>query len=210
MATSAFRQRRERPARAWAGRFRLRPDGGRRGQALVEFAAVLLPVLLVVSGLIQFGLLFGANVTLTNAAREAARAGTIYVYDNGHTKYWNDAARCAEMVDAATQAFGFLSASSPYFSYTLSGGSCPTPSSDVQTNGDVTISYCDHVLTPDGDCPDSGDPDTTCVPDNRTGCLVRVALTYRIDIIVPFLGAILSTDSSGRFVERATATMVVN
>ena len=34
-----------------------------RGQALVEFAAVLLPVLLLIVGIIQFGLLFGANVT---------------------------------------------------------------------------------------------------------------------------------------------------
>ena len=42
---------------------------------MVEFAAVLLPVLLIIVGIIQFGLLFGANVTLTNAAREAARAG---------------------------------------------------------------------------------------------------------------------------------------
>ena len=44
-----------------------------RGQAMVEFAMVLLPLLLIVVGIIQFGLLFGANVTLTNAAREAAR-----------------------------------------------------------------------------------------------------------------------------------------
>jgi len=171
---------------------------------------VLLPILLVVSGIIQFGLLFGANVTLTNAAREAGRAGTIYVYDHSHTKIWNDAARCAEMVDAATEAFGILSTSSPYFSYTLPGGSCPTPSGDTQTNGDVTISYCDHVLTPDGDCPEGGDPDTTCQPDTREACLVRVTLTYRSDIVVPFIGLLLSTDANGRFVQRATATMVVN
>ena len=67
-----------------------------RGQALVEFAAVLLPMLLLIVGVIQFGLLFGANVTMTNAAREAARAATIYVYDNSHTKTWNDAERCGD------------------------------------------------------------------------------------------------------------------
>ncbi|HEX6654616.1 MAG TPA: TadE family protein, partial [Candidatus Limnocylindria bacterium] len=44
-----------------------------RGQALVEFAVVLMPVLLLIVGIIQFGLLFSANVTLTNAAREGAR-----------------------------------------------------------------------------------------------------------------------------------------
>ena len=59
-------------------------NGPRRatdGQAMVEFAAVLLPVLLIVVGIVQFGLLFGANVTLTNAAREAARAATITRFD---------------------------------------------------------------------------------------------------------------------------------
>jgi hypothetical protein len=181
-----------------------------RGQALVEFAAVLLPILLIVSGIIQFGLLFGANVTLTNAAREGARAGTVYVYDYSHTKAWNDAARCGAMVDAATEAFGLLATSSPYFSAPLSGGSCPSSTDEVQVNGDVTVSYCDHVTTPDGDCPEGGDPDTTCLPDTREACLVRITLTYRSDVIVPFIGALLSTDVNGRFVQTATATMVVN
>ena len=93
---------------------------------MVEFAAVLLPVLLLIAGIVQFGLLFGANVTLTNAAREAARAGTIYVYDYQHTKAWNDAQRCGDIADAAMQSMGFLSTSSPHFTVTLSGGACPT------------------------------------------------------------------------------------
>jgi hypothetical protein len=80
----------------------------------------------------------------------------------------------------------------------------------VQTNGDVTISYCDSVNTPDGDCPESGDTGTVCLPDTREGCLMRVTLTYRSDIIVPFIGALLSTDGNGRFAQSATATMVVN
>jgi Flp pilus assembly protein TadG len=199
--------RRVRLTRAWVGRVLL---PGERGQALVEFAAVLLPILLIVSGIIQFGLLFGANVTLTNAAREAGRAGTIYVYDYSHTKAWNDAHRCGAMIDAATEAFGLLATSSPYFSYTLSGGACASSTADIQTNGDVTISYCDHVNTPDGDCPESGDSDTVCLPDTREACLLRVTLTYRSDVVVPFIGLLLSTDASGRFVQNATATMVVN
>jgi Flp pilus assembly protein TadG len=177
---------------------------------MVEFAAVLLPVLLLVVGIIQFGLLFGANVTLTNAAREAARAGTVYVYDHSHTKAWNDAERCGDVADAAMQSMGFLSSSSPHFTVTLPGGSCPTPSGDGQVNGDLTISYCDHVTTPDGACPDTTDPDTTCGTDTREGCLVRVTLSYRSDIVVPFIGGIIGTDSNGRFTQRVTATMVVN
>ena len=183
---------------------------GASGQAMVEFAAVLLPVLLLIAGIVQFGLLFGANVTLTNAAREAARAGTIYVYDYTHTKAWNDAQRCGDAADAAMQAMGFLSTSSPHFTVSLSGGACPTTTGDSQTNGDLTISYCDHVITPDGDCPDPTDTDTTCGPDTRDACLLRVTLTYRSDVIVPFIGGLIGTDVNGRFAQTATATMVVN
>jgi hypothetical protein len=199
-----------RPAAAAARRLE-RPRS--RGQALVEFAFVLLPVLLLVVGIVQFGLLFGASVTLTNAAREGARAGSIYVYDNslsGITRYKNDAARCGAVVEAATDAFGLLSTSSPHFNAPLTSGACPTPSSDVLVNGDITVAYCDHVTTPDGACPDSSDADTACVQDTREGCLIRVTITYRSDIIVPFIGALLSTDANGRFVQRTTATMVVN
>jgi Flp pilus assembly protein TadG len=192
-------------------RIRARLAAAPPGQALVEFAAVLLPVLLLIVGIIQFGLLFGASVTLTNAARESTRAATIYVYDNSHTKAWNDAARCGEAVEAAQQAFGFLSTSTPHFTVTVTGtGACPTPAGDGQTNGDLTISYCDHVITPDGECPDGTDPDTTCIPDTREACLVRITLTYRSDIIVPFIGGLIGTDVNGRFTQSATATMVVN
>jgi Flp pilus assembly protein TadG len=184
--------------------------GSARGQALVELATVLVPVLLIVVAVVQFGLLFGANVTLTNAVREGARASTIYVHDYTHTKAWNDAHRCGAAAQAATQAFGFLSTDSPYFTVTLSGGACPTPSGDDQTNGDLTISYCDHVSTPDAPCPDPTDPDTVCVPDTRQGCLVVLTLVYRSDIVVPFISALLNTDSNGRFIQSVTATMVVN
>src|SRR5918996_46232 len=88
-----------------------------RGQAMVEFAAVLLPVLLIVVGIIQFGLLFGANVTLTNAAREAARAATIEPFDvsEGSSRAGNDINRCTAALDAALQSFGLLTASAPHF-----------------------------------------------------------------------------------------------
>ena len=171
---------------------------------------MILPILLILVGVIQFGLLFGANVTLTNAAREGARAGTIYVFDRGHSKEWNDAARCAAIIEAATDAFGMLVASAPHFTFTLSGDSCPMPSGDTQTNGDLTIAYCASVGDPDDPCPDAGDSTTTCVPDTREGCLMRVEMVYHTDIIVPLVSTFLSTDGSGRFAQRVTATMVVN
>jgi len=195
------------PAESPAEPLRARND---RGQALVEFALVLLPVLLILVGIIQFGLLFGANVTLTNAAREGARTGTIYVYDRSHTKAWNDAARCGAIVEAATNAFGMLTTSAPRFTVTLSGTSCPTPIGDTQVNGDLTISYCASMGQPNDPCPDSGNSATICAPDTREGCLLRVELVYHSDIIVPLVGGFLSTDGNGRFAQRVAATMVLN
>jgi len=177
---------------------------------MVEFVAVLLPLLLIVVGIIQFGLLFGANVTLTNAVREGARAGTIYLYDRSHTKAWNDGQRCAAALTAATQAFGLLSSASPYFSATTTSGACTTTTGETQVNGDISVAYCDHMATATSPCPDAIDPTTACTPDNREGCLMQVSLTYRSDIIVPFIGQLLSRDTNGRFVQRVTATMVVN
>lgn len=181
-----------------------------RGQALVEFVTVLLPLLLIIVGIVQFGLLFGANVTLTNAAREGARAGTIYLYDRGHTKAWNDGQRCYAVLIAVSQSFGLLTNAAPHFSATTSGAACSTNTGEVQVNGDLTVAYCASMTGASAPCPDPLDPSTTCLPDTRQGCLMQVSLTYRSDIVVPLIGQLLSRDANGRFVQQVTATMVVN
>jgi Flp pilus assembly protein TadG len=47
----------------------------KRGQALVEFALVVPIFLLIAFGTIDFGLAFNAAITISNVAREGARAG---------------------------------------------------------------------------------------------------------------------------------------
>ena len=51
------------------------------GAALVEFAIVLPLLLLLVGGIIEFGLLFYNKQVITNASREGARAGIVYPFD---------------------------------------------------------------------------------------------------------------------------------
>lgn len=46
---------------------------GDSGAAAVEFALILLPLLLLVGGIIDFGFAFNAQVSLTHAAREGVR-----------------------------------------------------------------------------------------------------------------------------------------
>ncbi len=178
---------------------------------MVEFAAVLLPILLIIVGIIQFGLIFGANVTLTNAAREAARAATIARYDIGLSRALNDRDRCTAALDAAVQSFGIMNAGSPNFTFS---DPCPAGTDlngdglhDRWVNGDMTMTLCSSMSTSTSPCPTTG---TYCTTDDPSECLVQVTLTYRSDIIVPFIGDIIGTDSGGRFAQNATATMVVN
>lgn len=57
------------------------PVRGRRGQTLVEFALTLPLLLLLLLGIIEFGRIFQAWVTLQNAARTAARYAVTGRYD---------------------------------------------------------------------------------------------------------------------------------
>src|SRR6267378_8418198 len=112
-------------------------------------------------GIIQFGLIFAVYVTINNSVREAARWGSIYVYDNTITNTNNDIARNNGMVDRIYQSRGILSiavrgSASNNFS-TVSTGLIASPSTSCpalvpppelgwwygtnSTNPDVTICY---------------------------------------------------------------------
>jgi len=47
------------------------------GAAMVEFALVITILLLIVFGIIEFGRIFNAQLTVTHAAREGARVGVV-------------------------------------------------------------------------------------------------------------------------------------
>jgi Flp pilus assembly protein TadG len=54
-----------------------RGDRGQRGAELVEFALVLPLLLIIIMGIIDFGLAFQRYEVITNAAREGARLGSL-------------------------------------------------------------------------------------------------------------------------------------
>lgn len=190
------------------------PRARERGQAMVEFAMVILPLLVVVVGIVQFGLIFGASVSLTNAAREGAREATIHRYNASNGNASEGVTRCTEAVQAATSAFGFLSSSSPNFS-----ASTPCPGGvdlngdglhDLWQNGDVEVSFCAGGTPAGSECPTTSDASTYCTVDSGRGCLVRVQLTYNQIMVVPLLDAILDPDGNGLFEIRSDAAMVIN
>lgn len=56
------------------------------GQALVEFAITLPLLVLMLAGMVEFGILFYNKQVLTNASREGARAGIVYLLNSGGAK----------------------------------------------------------------------------------------------------------------------------
>lgn len=64
---------------------------GERGAALVEFALVLPVLLILVFGIVDFGLYFYNDLRLTHAARDAARYASV-----------NDASGANAAIDSAT------------------------------------------------------------------------------------------------------------
>ena len=172
------------------------PGAGRqereRGQSLVEFSLILMPLFLVLLGIIQFGFIFNTYVTMTNAARDAARLGTIYVYDRSLTKAQNDLARNNSIKDQVKSSMNGLSTTAPRFTT----GSTWTQSGLTYTNGDLVITY---------ELP-SGVTDN----DPRTGYRITVTATYHQDLIIPLISAILPKDANGRMGLGGTVTMVIN
>lgn len=66
-----------------------------RGVSAVEFALTLIPLLMVIAGIVNFGLVFAQQLSLDNAVRAGARAGVV---DTGlapadvATQQWDDTA----------------------------------------------------------------------------------------------------------------------
>ena len=162
------------------------------GQSLVEFALVLTPLFLILLSIVQFGFIFNAYVTITNATREAAREASIYVYDRTLSAAQNDAARNADIRSTFQGSLNLLSPTAPHFTTTGTW----TQSGDTFSNGDLTVTY---VLP--GDIADS---------DPRTGQTVTVRAQYHQDLMIPFISALLPKDGSGRMVLTGEVTMVIN
>ena len=111
-------------------------SGGQRGQAAVEIA-LLLPVLLVLLfGIIISGFTFYSFIQVTNAARDGARAGSLYRLTEHASGLTLDETVEQAIYDpsSGTSALGFLSPTSPSF--------------DVVNDVDVTLVDLDGVISP--------------------------------------------------------------
>lgn len=104
-------------------------DGRDRGAVAVEFAILVPFLLLLVIGIVELSHEYNVKITLTQAAREAAR--TMAVTNS-------PSAAQAQAVKAAVGLSPALTASNVSVSATGTGGSC---SSGAEANATVTYTY---------------------------------------------------------------------
>ncbi len=151
-------------------------------------------------GIIQFGLIFAVYVTINNSVREAARWGSIYVFDNTQSNSANDTARNDGMVDRIYISRGILNipvrgTAGTNFNTASTGtyptGSCPNQTLTAPTvaawyyganatNPDVTICYAQLTTVP--------------TSDPRRGYYLDVETWYHLQVFIPLLQQFLPDD----------------
>lgn len=184
------------PACVPGRRVRARDRRGEGGQALVEFSLILTPLLLLLLGVVQFGFIFNAYITVSTAAREAAREGSIYVYQRTLTQSANDGARNERIRASLLASLNGLSKTSPNLANSGSWTSVTSGTTTTFTDGDITVTY---AL-----------PGTVTANDPRKGYRVTVRATYHQDLVIPMIDALLPHDAGGRLPLTGEVTMVIN
>ena len=86
---------------------RMQGRDGRRGNAMVEAALVLVPMLVIFFGILDVAMVVFVQNTLMNATREAARFAMTFSPSYNATSCTASQAACISQV-AQTNAFGFL------------------------------------------------------------------------------------------------------
>jgi hypothetical protein len=166
------------------------------GQNIVEFA-LLLPILMyILMGIMQFGLVFAAYLTINNAVREGARWGSISVYDVSAGQSGSDETRHDGVRERLIQGRGILNIPTTGSNDNFDSGDAtwavgtvatdcfsqsPTPESAVK-DGDITICY--------------SLPTTALENDARRGYYMEVTAWYHQQVFVPLLDIFLPDDTT--------------
>jgi Flp pilus assembly protein TadG len=128
-----------------------KPQRGQRGASAVEFALVVPFLLLIVFGIIVYGMVFAQSLSLSNAARQAARSGVI------------EGTTCDQIISLSHDAAGTMGMNGTAASVVIKrgtskalaaavcggGGSTqPCKSQPVGTNVYVTLTYATDPIVP--------------------------------------------------------------
>jgi Flp pilus assembly protein TadG len=124
-----------------------------KGQSLAEFALVLPPLVAILLGIIQLGFIFNAYVTVANAAREGARAGSVWVADQTASQLSNDGARTAYVQAVVNGSLGLLDPANATTTVTpiIDGSACRGTAGDTRRKDQcvrVHVEYCLPLIIP--------------------------------------------------------------
>ncbi|MGH2378806.1 MAG: TadE/TadG family type IV pilus assembly protein [Candidatus Limnocylindria bacterium] len=166
------------------------------GQNIVEFA-LLLPILMyILMGIMQFGLVFAAYLTINNAVREGARWGSISVYDTSSDPAVNDETRQDGVRERIIVGRGILNIPTSGSTSNFDSGDGTWASGTVATDcfnqsptpvaawkdGDITICYTK--------------PTSVSENDARRGYFMEVTAWYHQQVFVPLLDTFLPDDTT--------------
>jgi Flp pilus assembly protein TadG len=155
----AFRHRRLRaPQNAREGRSHERS----RGQSLVEFALVLIPLMMIFTSILQFAVLFSAQVGVTNGVREAVREAS--------------AIPVANSADAATAANRIYTILTDSTSGLLKRNGSSYSSGALVTTGIPRTRVCYYSYTD---------------PSGSTSVMARVDVQYKHPLFIPLISGII-------------------
>jgi Flp pilus assembly protein TadG len=171
-------------------RVRTTPHNGRarrRGQSLVEFALVIPIFLLLIMGVVDAGRLVYMNSTLSNAAREGARTGSVEASWKGQS-----GGACAG----------------------AAGQKCPANDAALLADIKATADYMNTPFGPVANayirCTAAGSvapavgTNTTCSP-YLTGSQISVRVTQTWSALTPLIGQIIGTQTL-----QGSSTFVIN
>jgi Flp pilus assembly protein TadG len=123
---------------------------GERGAQVVEFALIVPVLLIIIGAIIQFGFIYNAQVTVTQAAREGARLAAICGSSCSSGPIASSTKNAAPGLDASQLTVTIM--------YCPSGGACTgtssspayCPASATQATGDaeVIVSYPESLGAP--------------------------------------------------------------
>ena len=143
------------------------------GAAAVEFALVLPILLALIFGMVNFGFIFAAQISLNSSARDAARAGVV----NPLAGLPQDCSTIATSARSTALTIG-LDTAKISITVTGPGGTCTSPAGGGATTGDGTKTMCTQ-------------PATAVVPQ------LKVVLTYTavspVPLVPPSSAALFAT-----------------
>lgn len=163
------------------------------GQALVETALVLPILLAIVGGIIQFGVAFWAQNTLTQVARDTGRWAA--------TQQFKPCNSAPSRAAVAAQA-DIVAQSSSLIGYEMLEWNGATDFLGTRPSEGVEVQWInpDPLRFTDADCPPS---------DNQTAWFVKIRVSHVIPTFLPglqFLPALGTCDSNGCHLSITTTT----